>query len=129
MQFREDLLNKLKELGVDENIVLIGRGSGRHRAKGSKPRYYMTVTKKRPATQKFVIQFCLDIEQYIVWIRDYQGARGEKLSVKAEDVPSVKNGKVESTRKYLGFVGREEEDIYTFRLDGVETFFKKMKVI
>ena len=118
-----EIKRRIKELGIDEKTIVFGRGCKKSdKGPGRKARYILS-TNKSNTDIKYAIQFCRDINQYIVW-KGPGKSYGGNYSVIAEDVPIADDDKVLSTQKGREFAWRDKEDVYTFSASGINTFIE-----
>ena len=119
----QEIKEVFREMGVDLTRLFFGRGCNRRKKTGnSRDRYYISTSALLP-NAKYIIQFCKDIHQYIVW-RCVDIPRRTIFSVIADNVPIVGNTSIKSTQKGIEFAWQEKEDVYTFNKSGIRNFAK-----
>ncbi len=118
-----ELKDIFQEMDVDVSKIIFGRGCNRRKdPRNRQDRYYINTDSSKQKVE-YIIQYCKDINQYIVWTcKDVP--RRRVCSVIADNVPIVEDDSIKSTRKGIEFAWREKEDVYTFNKSGIRNFAK-----
>lgn len=113
-------------MGVDLSLFAFGNGCNRRKEKGKEDRYYVDVTYTCKG-KRFVIQYCKDIQQYVVW-ENHKDLHRAIYSVMAESVPVIKESRVDTFQKGKEFWWKNIENVYTFKKTGIKEFAKRMNL-
>lgn len=91
-----------KEMKVSEEEFVYGKGCKRtKKGENNQARYYFNTTKITDKT-KYAIQYCKDIDQYIVW-KVLEVPKRSVFSVIADNVPEINDDEIDNTRKGVEF--------------------------
>ncbi len=117
----QNFCNKCQESGITPTeIFVLGKGC----SKTTNYRYRLSSSKCKESKYLFAIQYCKDIDVFVAW--NLQRIRNRiVLTVKSDNISSVKNNEIMPNRKNLLFSGWGEEDVLAFRESAIAKFLNE----
>lgn len=110
MLSKEQVQAMCKKVGLNENAIVLGKGSSCTRG-----RYKQRAT-NLGNDNIYVVQYCKDIDYYVAWDVSRKGVvKRETYSVMSKQLADISERKINSVSKNVEFAGKNSEVVLVFK--------------